>query len=223
LVDTLFTNRIGGGSQSPYAGNNLALHVGDAAKAVSENRQQLSRLIGPTQYMNQSHGDVVVVVDGKSVHEPNADALVTVESGIALGVLVADCIPLLLWDEVEHVLAAVHVGRRGLLNGVAMKTVKVMNSMGAERIQAFLGPSICGTCYEVSSEIHDEVVSFFPNARSMTSVGTVSLDLPGALAEELTAFGVNVSRSPTCTLENTNFFSYRREAVTGRQAGLIWQ
>lgn len=197
--------------------------MGDVGGAVNKNRHLLETVIGPTQYMNQTHGDTVVVVDGATSHEPNADALVTVESGIALGVLVADCIPLLLWDEVEHVVAAVHVGRKGLLNGIAIKTIRVMNTMGAQRIQAFLGPSICGMCYEVSREIHDEVVSAFPKASARTSKDTYSLDLPGALAEELTLSGLKVSRSRTCTVENTDFFSYRREGVTGRQAGLIWQ
>jgi hypothetical protein len=223
LVDTLFTNRLGGVSQAPYSGNNLALHVGDDPGAVGKNRSQLEGLIGPTQYMNQTHGNTVAVVDGKSTHEPNADALVTAESGIVLAVLVADCIPLLLWDEVEHVVAAVHVGRKGLLNGVAAKTISVMNSMGAEKIQALMGPSICGKCYEVSREIHDEVTSMYPEARSTTSAGTWALDLSEALADELGKYGIKISRSLTCTVENSHFFSYRRDGVTGRQAGLIWQ
>lgn len=223
MVSTLFTNRIGGVSRPPYASNNLALHVGDEVVSIVENRRLISALSGPTEYMNQSHGDRVVVVDAISSHEPNADALVTCEMGIALGVLVADCIPLVLWDEAEHVVAAVHVGRRGLLNEIASKTVRVMNSLGAERIQGILGPSICGRCYEVGSDIFEEVVSAFPRARSLTANGSLSLDLPGALFGELSNIGVKVSRSPICTLENPNFFSFRRDGVTGRQAGLIWQ
>lgn len=197
--------------------------MGDVVDSVKENRLALEVLVGPTQYMNQTHGDSVALVDGRSLHEPNTDAIVTAESGIALGVLVADCIPLLMWDEVEHVVAAVHVGRKGLLNEIAVKTVRVMNEMGAQRIQAFLGPSICGGCYEVSQEIYEEVVSAHPKAGARTSKDTYSLDLPRALADELALLGLKVSRSPTCTVENTDFFSYRREGVTGRQAGLIWQ
>lgn len=164
-----------------------------------------------------------MVVDGISRHEPNADALVTADSGIALGVLVADCIPLLLWDEIEQIVAAVHVGRRGLVNGIAMKTVNVMNSMGAEHIQGLLGPSICGACYEVGSDIYQEVCATHPVAKALTKKGTPSLDLPEALSFELTNAGVKISRTPICTVENSNFFSYRRDGVTGRQAGLIWQ
>lgn len=173
--------------------------------------------------MNQTHGDNVVVVDALSSHEPNSDALVTTETGIALGVLAADCIPLLLWDEVENVIAAVHVGRKGLLNEVAMKTVKVMSALGAERIHAMLGPSICGNCYEVGQDIYDEVGTAFSGARSLTAKGSFALDLPAALSIELSLAGVKISRSPICTLENPNYFSYRRDGETGRQAGLIWQ
>lgn len=214
---------MGGVSHLPYATNNLALHVGDNPLAVGENRQLIARLVGPSEYMNQSHGNTVAVVDGISSHEPNADALVTTEMGIALGVLVADCIPLLLWDEIEHIVAAVHVGRRGLLNEIALKTVNVMNSLGAERVQGILGPSICGKCYEVGADVYEEVGSTFLAARAMTSKGTLSLDLPAALSRELSQVGVKTSRSPICTVENSNFFSYRRDGLTGRQAGLIWQ
>lgn len=223
MVQTLFTNRIGGISSPPYESDNLALHVGDSNISVSKNRRLLESLAGPTQYMNQTHGENVALVDGPTGHEPNSDALVSAETGIALAVLVADCIPLLLWDEVEHVIAVAHVGRKGLLNGVAMKTINVMNTLGAERIHAMLGPSICGNCYEVGRDIYDEVGTAFPRARSLAAAGTPALDLPAALSFELSREGIRVSRSPICTLENSNYFSYRRDGKTGRQAGLIWQ
>ena len=210
-------------SRPPYAGNNLALHVGDELESVMENRHQLATVTGPCEFMVQSHGNTVAVVDGISRFEPNADALVTTETGIVLGVFVADCIPLLLWDEIEHVIAAVHVGRKGLLNGVAIKTLEVMNSMGANHVQGFLGPSICGTCYEVGRDVYDEVSQLHPLARSQTHKGTQSLDLPAALSHQLSNLGVTTTRSPSCTVENPHFFSYRRDGLTGRQAGLIWQ
>lgn len=223
MVQTLFTNRVSGTSGPPYESNNLALHVGDISVSVSKNRRLVQALVGPTQYMNQTHGDGVALVDAITSHEPHSDALVTAEVGIVLGVLVADCIPLLLWDDIEHVIAVAHVGRKGLLNEVAMKTMKVMNALGAERIYGMLGPSICGNCYEVGRDIHDEVGTAFPRARSVTAKGTLALDLPAALAFELLRVGVKTSRSPICTVENPNYFSYRRDGLTGRQAGLIWQ
>jgi YfiH family protein len=223
LVETLFTNRAGGICPPPYATNNLALHVGDDAEAVEGNRRSLSTLVGQTQFMDQTHGDTVAVVDGVAIPEPKADALVTAETGIALAVLVADCIPLLLWDDVEQIVAVAHVGRRGLLNEIALKTVAVMRSMGAERIQGLLGPSICGKCYEVGEDIFTEVGDAFPLARSVSAKGILSLDLPGALTHMLSNAGVKISRSTMCTAENSNYFSFRRDGVTGRQAGLVWQ
>lgn len=223
MVSTLFSNRIGGSSEPPYSANNLALHVGDSPLVVANNRQKLSELSAPAAFMNQVHGNTVVVVDGVSMYEPTADALVTCEEGVALAVLVADCIPLLLWDETEHVIAAVHVGRRGLVNAVAHKTLEVMSALGAERIHALMGPSICGACYEVGKDVYDEVCTSNPLAASQTTSGTLSLNLSAALAHELQKEGIEVSRSAICTMENSHFYSYRRDGITGRQVGLIWQ
>lgn len=210
-------------SRPPYATNNLAHHVGDDLAAVDDNRLRLSIPAGQVQFMNQSHGDTVAVVDGVAKPEPHADALVTAELGVTLAVLVADCIPLLLWDDVAQIVAAVHVGRRGLLNKIALRTVSVMNSLGAEHIEGLLGPSICGRCYEVGDEIYEEVSAAFPIARAVSAKGTPSLDLPNALTQMLFGWGVKVSRSTVCTVENSNYFSFRRDGVTGRQAGMIWQ
>ena len=221
MFSTLFTNRNGGVSSPPYATNNLAYHVGDDRMAVHSNRESLVSTFGPIAYMNQSHGDQVVVVDGISLHEANADALVTQEPDIALAVLVADCIPLLLWDGVQSCVAAVHVGRRGLVNGVALRTIEIMRLMGASEMHALLGPSICGRCYEVGLDIHAEVSGIFPLADSRTLSGSLALDLPRALGSQLTDMGLVVTPSSICTVENPDFYSYRRDGMTGRQAGVI--
>lgn len=221
MLSTLFTNRNGGVSSPPYATNNLAFHVGDDAVAVRANRDSLASTFGPIVYMSQSHGDQVAVVDGISGHEANADALVTQEPEIALAVLVADCIPVLLWDDEHSCVAAVHVGRRGLVNGVALRTIEIMRLMGAGNIHALLGPSICGRCYEVGQEIHAEVASIYPLADSRTPSGSVALDLPRALSNHLSGVGVLVTPSTICTVENPDFYSYRRDGITGRQAGVI--
>lgn len=221
MLSTLFTNRNGGVSLPPYATNNLAFHVGDDESLVRANRESLASTFGPVMYMSQSHGDNVAVVEGISSHEVNADALVTQEPDVALAVLVADCIPLLLWDEGHSCVAAVHVGRRGLINGVTLRAIEIMRLMGAEDIHALLGPSICGRCYEVGSDIHAQVSDIFPLADSRTLVGSRALDLPRALQDQLTHMGVRVTASSICTVENPDFYSYRRDGVTGRQAGVI--
>jgi polyphenol oxidase len=193
--------------------------VGDSAETVARNRELLSKITGPIQFMNQVHGDEVVEV--KSIgDDPTCDALITRAPGIALAVMVADCIPLLL--SASTVIGAVHVGRRGLMNSVAVKAVEAMRKLGADQIHAQLGPSICGRCYEVPQELADEVVAKHPAASSLTNNLTPALDLPRALIADLIASGVTYEASAICTLENDEYFSYRRHNITGRNAGVVW-
>ncbi len=193
--------------------------MGDSAETVARNRELLSKITGPIQFMNQVHGDEVVEV--KSIgDDPTCDALITRAPGIALAVMVADCIPLLLSS--STVIGAVHVGRRGLMNSVAVKAVEAMRTLGADQIHAQLGPSICGRCYEVPQELADEVVAKHPAASSLTNNLTPALDLPRALIADLVAIGVTYEASAICTLENDEYFSYRRHNITGRNAGVVW-
>ncbi len=193
--------------------------MGDNAETVARNRELLSKITGPIQFMNQVHGDEVVEV--KSIgDDPTCDALITHAPGIALAVMVADCIPLLLSS--STVVGAVHVGRRGLMNSVAVKAVDAMRKLGADQIHAQLGPSICGRCYEVPQELADEVVAKHPAASSLTNKLTPALDLPRALIADLIASGVTYEASAICTLENDEYFSYRRHNITGRNAGVVW-
>ena len=216
-----FTSRYGGGSQAPFATNNLALHVGDNVNAVLANRNFLQEQFGTICFMNQSHGSTVALVEEKTLGEPNCDALVTQVAGIYLAVLTADCIPLLMWDENATCVAAVHVGRAGLQNGIAVKTVEVMKALGSLNISAALGPSICGSCYEVGEDVFEEVVALHPSAASRTLKGTPALDLPGALIDQIEKLGVKSARARDCTAESSALYSYRRDGVTGRSAGVI--
>lgn len=214
-----FTNRTGGSSTGAFASLNFGLHVTDEPSIVLANRASLVHDVGPIQYMNQVHGNGVAIIESVTDEDPTADSLVTGIPGISLAVQVADCIPLLL-HSAESV-AAVHVGRKGLLNGVTIKTLEVMRDMGSTDIRAIIGPSICGSCYEVSQEIYDEVIALHPAAASRTTHGNVSLDLPAALRAVLTGQGVEIRDEFSCTVENPELFSYRRDGVTGRQAGII--
>ena len=218
-MPSVFTTRRNGASLAPYESLNLAQHVGDNAETVAHNRELLSKITGPIQFMNQVHGDEVVEVKSL-IDDPTCDALITTVPGIALAVMVADCIPLLLSS--STVVAAVHVGRRGLMNSVAVKAVDAMRKLGADQIHAQLGASICGRCYEVPQELADEVVAKHPAASSLTNNLTPALDLPRALIAELVANGVTYEASTICTLENDEYFSYRRHNITGRNAGVVW-
>lgn len=215
-----FTNRHGGVSQGVFSSLNLGDHVGDAVADVLRNRAAVSAIHGSLQFMNQVHGNRIAIIEEITDEAPTADALVTGITGITLVVMVADCIPLLLTS--KEVVAAVHVGRRGLVNSVAIKTIELMREMGAQDISATIGPAICGRCYEVSADIHQEIISHFPVADSRTNSGSLALDLPKALSAVLHNAGISVDASQgECTVEDTNFFSYRRDGVTGRQAGLV--
>ena len=193
--------------------------MGDELQDVLRNREILAEKVGPTQYMNQVHGDRIAIIEEVSDEIPTADALVTGIPGISLAVMVADCIPLLLAS--EESVAAVHVGRRGLVNEITRKTISVMRDMGATEITAIMGPSICGQCYEVSEDIYQEVIATHPIAQSRTRAGTLALDLPAALHSVLGDEGVSIVSKFSCTVEDVDYFSYRRDGITGRQAGVI--
>ena len=214
-----FTNRTGGASSGAFASLNLGTHVSDDLETVLANRALLAKDLGPVQYMTQVHGNRVAIIEEITDEDPTADALVTGIPGISLAVQVADCIPLLLHS--SESVAAVHVGRKGLVNEVTRAALQVMRDMGSTKITAIIGPSICGNCYEVSQEIHDEVIAQHPSARSTTNNGTPALNLPAALLEVLADEGVTVIDESRCTVEHQDLYSYRRDGVTGRQAGII--
>ena len=218
-MDSFFTNRHGGFSHGDYSSWNLASHVGDDPTDVELNRAKLREQVGNFAVMSQVHGDTVVVVDQVPAEVPVADALITGNSELALVVMVADCIPLLLRS--ESLVAAVHVGRAGLMNSIALKTVAKMRALGATNISGSIGPAICGSCYEVPQDLHDQVIAVHPLASSKTRFGTAALDLPKALIAALALVDVPVVISAGCTLEDDVYFSYRRNQVTGRQAGVI--
>ena len=218
-MSSRFTKRTGGVSHGAFASLNLGTHVGDNLEDVQKNRQIVAAKVGPTQYMNQVHGDRIAVIEEVTDETPTADALVTGIPGISLAVMVADCIPLLL--TAREAVAAVHVGRRGLSNEITGKTIALMRDMGASQITAIIGPAICGKCYEVSEDVYQEVITSHPFAESRTPQGTFALDLPAALRSVLSDEGIAIVNQFECTVENQELFSYRRDGVTGRQAGII--
>ena len=169
--------------------------------------------------MNQVHGDHVVVIDKKFDTDPTCDAMITTKPGISLAVMVADCIPLLFVS--KEAVAAVHVGRAGLINRVAIKTLRQMRTMGAIDVHAIIGPSICGRCYEVPFELQQDVIVDHPRAFSTTRAGTPGLDLPAGLIAELVAEGVTYEATSICTMEDDLYFSHRKNNPTGRFAGVV--
>lgn len=224
VVGWEFTDRRGGVSVAPYDAANLGLHVGDDRNAVIVNRSDLARRIGVSALatMAQVHGDAVLQVS-EAGEAGECDALITTEPDIALVVQVADCVPLLLADEATGVIAAVHAGWKGAAADIAARAVERMRALGAQHIQGWVGPSICGSCYEVGPEVVEQVAAVMPTAPGRTSWGTPSVDLRAGMVERLSRLNVAATLIGGCTLEEPDvWFSYRRDGVTGRQAGVIW-
>ncbi|MFI1145129.1 peptidoglycan editing factor PgeF [Streptomyces sp. NPDC020780] len=227
-----FTDRWGGVSAVPYEELNLGGAVGDDPAAVGANRERAARSLGldprTVVWMNQVHGREVAVVDGPwgdLAEIPAVDAVVTARRGLPLAVLTADCTPVLLADPVAGVAGAAHAGRPGLVAGVVPAAVEAMTALGAEpsRIVARTGPAVCGRCYEVPEEMRAEVARVVPAAWSQTSWGTPAVDVTAGVHAQLDALGVRERhRSPFCTLESGDHFSYRRDRTTGRLAGYVW-
>ena len=139
-----------------FASLNLGGHVGDDPLAVESNRSLVANTYGVERdrllFMNQRHGSNIVVVDGPwQGAPPEADALVTTSTDLALAVLVADCAPVLMVDRIAGVAAAVHAGRPGMMSGIVSRVVDAMTDLGAISISAVVGPSVCGRCYEANA------------------------------------------------------------------------
>ncbi len=212
------------------AAGNLALHVGDDSAAVCGRRSALEQRMGvepgSLRFMEQVHSADVALVDGKPApgEVPVADALVSANGSTPLAVMVADCLPVLFAGTGPDGIAtaAAHAGRRGLLDGILANTAAALRYAGADGIQAWIGPGVCGNCYEVPGEMVSGA-AHLPGAASETSWGTPALDLPAAARNQLQSLGIAVQMIPGCTMEEPELFSHRRDAPTGRFAGIIWQ
>ena len=226
----VFTSRAGGVSAAPYDSFNLGAHVGDDATDVAANRARLAEVLGLPEerfvWMEQLHTNTVTLVDGPSAAPVEAtDALVTRQKDLALCVLVADCTPVLLSDHTADVIGAAHAGRMGARNGIAKNTVEAMVELGAEpsRIQVLLGPAAAGESYEVPEGMALDVEKHLPGSRTRTKKGTPGIDVRAGLVRQLLSLGVtHIDADPRDTITDKDFFSHRREGVTGRQAGVIW-
>ncbi|MEZ0232466.1 MAG: peptidoglycan editing factor PgeF [Methylophilaceae bacterium] len=223
-VKTLQTTRHGGISHAPYDSLNLGDHVQDNPLNVASNRQRLNTFV-PSEplWLNQVHG--VVALDAATAScLPSADASYTKARGTVCAVMTADCLPVLLCDEAGTVVAAIHAGWKGLLDGVIESTVNTMHA--TEPLMAWLGPAIGPNAFEVGSEVREAFISKDSNAaRAFVATGDKWLgDMYFLARQRLQQVGVtNVYGGGLCTYtDKENFFSYRRDGATGRMATLIW-
>ena len=225
-VQALITTRAGGVSQGPYAGCNLGLRTGDDPRAISDNRARLEALLPqPPRWLRQVHG--AAVVEAEAVTDaPEADAAVARRAGTVCGVLVADCIPVLLADRAGTIVAVAHAGWRGLAAGVIANTVARM-AVAPREIVAYLGPGIGPAAFEVGADVRDAFVSRDSRAQAAFvphAPGKWLADLFLLARQSLQHAGVeDVHGGGFCTYSDpARFFSYRRERTTGRMAAVIW-
>jgi YfiH family protein len=232
-----FMGRRGGNSVGPYAGLNVSYRVGDDNQVVSQNVCDVKHLVGihdgKIVTMKQVHGDQIVEVKDKALKETGeADGMVTVGTGIHLGVLTADCVPILIVAPKHKIVAAVHAGWRGTLMGIAGKMVRQFNdSFGvrADEVEAALGPSIGACCYEVKDDVTRPLREKWgrtADANIQTRDGKSFVDLRHFNCAILESAGVSSKQifqiGPCTSCASDEFFSYRRERKeTGRQISFV--
>ncbi len=234
-----FFTRRGGVSQGIFASLNTGIGSGDDRAAVDENRTRVLANLGASAPLfaapRQVHSAIAVVADRpwSPDERPKADAVVTATPGVPLGVLTADCGPVLFADPAARVIGAAHAGWKGATGGILENTVAAMESLGARRenIIATLGPTISAGNYEVGPEFVDRLHTLdSANARffsASVNAGHAMFDLPGYIVERLRACGVPAGWTGQCTYaQEAEFFSYRRtthraEPDYGRQISTI--
>ena len=224
-VDVAFTDRHGGVSGGPYASLDLGRHAAESGELETNLARLAEAFAGdagtPLALMSPVHGRDVAVVDAPGA-PPVADGIVTGTAGLAVVVRVADCVPLLLADPDRGVVGAVHAGRPGLVAGVVPAAVDRLRELGAERLVAWVGPHVCGGCYEVPAEMQAEVAAAVPEAEATTTWGTPALDIGAGVVAQLKAAGVEMVDASRCTIEDEDLFSYRRQGPeSGRLAGIV--
>lgn len=232
-----FTDRRSGVSVHPYKSLNLAGHVGDSDGSVIENRQGVLRALQGQDVhslhwvsLEQVHGDDLVQVCASSDSGAQGDGLWTQTPGLALAILVADCVPILLADTQGRAVAAVHAGWRGTAAGIAGKMVKTLVSTGiaVEDLRVALGPAIGPDHFEVGEECVQALRAAYPHSDEAFIQGMGSkwlADLWRLNRDNLLSAGVlpeAIAALEHCTVCEPRYFSYRREGgVTGRQAAVI--
>jgi YfiH family protein len=228
IVHGFFT-REGGVSEGLFTSLNVGLGSGDAPERVIENRARAAAALGlPAESLStayQVHSARVEAIDAPVAHKdaPRADGFVTATPGVLLGILTADCAPVLFADPEARVIGAAHAGWRGALTGVLEATVREMQRLGARpgNIRAAIGPCIGAASYEVGPEFPAPFLAEDTAARRFFSAskqqGHFMFDLEGYVAHRLAALGlaaVGCSGSDTCA-DESEFFSYRRATLRG--------
>jgi hypothetical protein len=221
-----FFTRKGGASSGIFAGLNCGTGSSDQAEIVSINRTRVSEAMGLSVAalvtVHQVHSADVVAVDGQTADRPRADGMVTATPGVILGVLTADCQPVLFHDSTAGVIGAAHAGWRGSVDGVLEATLAAMEGLGAQRsrIHAVIGPTISQAAYEVGPEFLDRFRDEDPDSLRFFANGAgdrMLFDLPGYGLHRLRQAGVGHAEwTGHCTYRDpARFYSFRRTTHAG--------
>ncbi|MDR2790275.1 MAG: peptidoglycan editing factor PgeF [Campylobacteraceae bacterium] len=220
-VQVVLSDKTGGVSEGAYKSLNLGLHVGDKPLSVEKNREIFASYFGVSAnelcFMEQVHGSFASVA--KKGETLKADALITREKNLVLCVMVADCAPVILYDNDKKAVAAVHAGRKGIFSGIIANTVSAMQrEFGSEpkNMRSYIGVSIRSCCYEIRGEVLSEAAERFAYAVESRN-GRHFLSLHTILKKQLYKSGVkDIIDDKICACCDENYFSYRREGACGR-------
>jgi hypothetical protein len=217
-----FFTRQGGVSQGDFATLNAGRDKEDNLDHVQENRRRIAKSLGfdvnKLISVRQMHSSKVLVVDRPFEEElQEADALITITPGLLIGVITADCVPVLLSTTSGDMVAAIHAGWRGAMGGILEATLETMNKLGAGQVIAALGPCIWQESYEVSQEFYDNLASTPSFFKSGKRPNHWQFDLPGYVMYRLQQAGVQrIAPSPANTYTDpARFFSCRRKTILG--------
>ncbi|MFT4147871.1 MAG: laccase domain-containing protein [Micrococcaceae bacterium] len=230
-TELFFTGAQGFSEISPCGTTNLAFHVGDIPVSVEKNRQKLAAELSVSnlQFMSQTHSSNIKHFSGKqrlkSEEVQQTDALVFSGAGAAAAVMVADCVPVLIYDDAAGLYAVAHAGRAGVLGSIVSKTLTDLYTQGARDLTVILGPAICSLCYEIPTHMAQDCENVIPGSTGITREGTPSFDLKSGIrlevAENFKAKDayVEIQEIDICTFEDSRYFSYRKNQKAGRFVG----
>lgn len=222
-VELAFTDRYGGASSPPY--DELDLSQAERPDTEANLRMVVEDFApgcGVTQ-MRQVHGATVDLTPERAAGGlPEADAMVTSRPDEVLVVRVADCVPVILADAGAGLVGVVHAGRPGVEQAVVTRALETMARLGAADVHAWIGPHVCGGCYEVPASLQERVAAVEPATRATTTWGTPALDIGAGVRAQLERAGATVHDVSRCTRESADLYSYRRDGTSaGRLAGLV--
>ena len=226
-VKAFASTRVGGFSVTPYQGLNLGAHVGDDLSIVEKNRDWLAQQVKMPSapiWLNQTHSTVVAQASAPTKQVLDADGVFTSSSQVVCSAMTADCLPVLLTNTQGTQVAAVHAGWRGLANGIVENALELFSG----EVMAWLGPAIGPQAFEVGEDVLQAFVDFDSQAHQAFTPRDIEgkwlADMSKLATQRLNKLGVTqVFDSGLCTFQDKNdFYSYRRDGVTGRQATFIW-